>query len=294
MNTPIHTTRRIVDGPNEWAHPAHWTAAVSMGTYCFRPEQAGASEQLSGDFAINLPTHGAYLCGRGRRARVVDASQVALFARDRAYATRPNKEGHSGLYLRLHPSIVEELRRAMGAADHTNWSRITRLDAHTRRDWYALWGAVQRGLDDEALYEGAVGLADQILTTLPQPRTPPPVSSTALEWVRAIQLHLAQTPGTRETLDQLADRVHWSRFSLCRAFRKRTGRSIHQHRESLRMACAANQLQDRPNLTDLAFRLGYSSHSHFTARFRQHYGVVPRDWVQEGRTDLTAHPRDPR
>jgi AraC-like DNA-binding protein len=48
------------------------------------------------------------------------------------------------------------------------------------------------------------------------------------------------------------------------------------YRHELRLRLALDRLRD-PNvdLTDLSLDLGYSSHSHFTARFRRHFGIVP-------------------
>jgi len=55
-----------------------------------------------------------------------------------------------------------------------------------------------------------------------------------------------------------------------------TGQSITAYRHSLRMRLALDRLRDRgTDLTDLAYDLGYSSHSHFSAVFRRMFGTTP-------------------
>lgn len=78
------------------------------------------------------------------------------------------------------------------------------------------------------------------------------------------------------TLAHLARAVGLSRFRLCRAFRAATGTTLHAHRDQLRLRAALDAL-GRPggDLTGLALDLGYSSHSHFSERFRRAFGLTP-------------------
>ena len=78
------------------------------------------------------------------------------------------------------------------------------------------------------------------------------------------------------SLHQLARRLHASAFHLARVFRAETGFSVHGFRQSLRLRAALEQVSARRNdLTALALELGFSSHSHFTERFRNEFGVPP-------------------
>jgi AraC-like DNA-binding protein len=78
------------------------------------------------------------------------------------------------------------------------------------------------------------------------------------------------------TLSQLAAALGVSPFHLSRVFRETTGWTLHDYRDSLRLSAALEALHERPSdLTALAFDLGYSSHSHFTAAFRARFGVPP-------------------
>lgn len=78
------------------------------------------------------------------------------------------------------------------------------------------------------------------------------------------------------SLGALARAVGLSPFTLCRAFRARTGQTLTRYRDDIRLRLALDRLRDPAvDLTDLALDLGYASHSHFTARFRRHFGLVP-------------------
>ena len=94
------------------------------------------------------------------------------------------------------------------------------------------------------------------------------------ELAEAVKAEVAADP--RLSLQQLARRLHASAFHLARVFRAETGFSVHGFRQSLRLRAALEQVSARGNdLTALALELGFSSHSHFTERFRNEFGVPP-------------------
>ncbi|HEX3528499.1 MAG TPA: AraC family transcriptional regulator [Thermoanaerobaculia bacterium] len=78
------------------------------------------------------------------------------------------------------------------------------------------------------------------------------------------------------TLDDIAQQTGGSVFHLARLFRRRTGFPLHVFRNQLRLRTALEAVaQPGADLTDLALDLGFSSHSHFTAAFRQAFGIAP-------------------
>ena len=78
------------------------------------------------------------------------------------------------------------------------------------------------------------------------------------------------------SLCALSHAVSLSPFTLCRAFRARTGQTLTRYRDEVGLRLALDRLRDPAvDLTDLALDLGYASHSHFTARFRRRFGIVP-------------------
>ena len=76
-----------------------------------------------------------------------------------------------------------------------------------------------------------------------------------------------------------------SAFHLARVFRSETGFSVHGFRQALRLRSALDRLSaHRDDLTALALELGFSSHSHFSERFRNEFGVPPSQVRDERRT----------
>jgi len=84
--------------------------------------------------------------------------------------------------------------------------------------------------------------------------------------------------GYREewSLSTIAGRIGASVFHLARVFQRRTGLSLHQYRNQLRMRAALEELAGgEADLSRLALNLGFSSHSHFTEVFRRTFGCTP-------------------
>ncbi len=78
------------------------------------------------------------------------------------------------------------------------------------------------------------------------------------------------------SLDDLATALGVSPFHLCRVFRRHAGSTLHAYLNQLRLRHAIELVGDgASDLAGLAFDLGYSSHSHFTAAFRRAFGVTP-------------------
>jgi AraC family transcriptional regulator len=82
----------------------------------------------------------------------------------------------------------------------------------------------------------------------------------------------------RLTMGEISGAIGVSRFHLSRVFRSCTGFSLHGYRNQLRLRAALERLSDPQTvLPPLAAELGFSSHSHFTAAFRESFGVAPSE-----------------
>ena len=62
---------------------------------------------------------------------------------------------------------------------------------------------------------------------------------------------------------------------LTQLFRAMEGVPLHAYLTQLRLAQALVELPRSEDLTALALELGFSSHSHFSARFRRAFGLSP-------------------
>jgi AraC family transcriptional regulator len=80
------------------------------------------------------------------------------------------------------------------------------------------------------------------------------------------------------TMADIAASLGVSRFQLSRIFRSHTGFSLLGYRNQLRLRAALDRLADpSTRLQALAQELGFSNHSHFTAAFREAFGMRPSE-----------------
>ena len=80
----------------------------------------------------------------------------------------------------------------------------------------------------------------------------------------------------RLTTAGVAAQLSVSPFHLSRVFKEQTGVGLHRYITQLRLRRALVHLEDpRCSLIEIAFNLGFSSHSHFTAAFRQTFRAPP-------------------
>lgn len=96
------------------------------------------------------------------------------------------------------------------------------------------------------------------------------------EVVDAVQQVLAVRFEQNPSLGQIAEQLNYSPFHLCRVFRKHTGQSIRQYLNQLRLRASLEYVtQANTDLTGLALKMGFASHSHFTEAFRKTFGTPP-------------------
>ncbi len=95
----------------------------------------------------------------------------------------------------------------------------------------------------------------------------------AVDDVRAALMASLDEPFTLEDAARVA---HLSPHHLSRVFRRITGQTLSRYRTGLRLRVALERVIDgREDLTAAALAAGFSSHSHFTNRFRERFGVPP-------------------
>jgi AraC-like DNA-binding protein len=98
------------------------------------------------------------------------------------------------------------------------------------------------------------------------------------ELVANVRSVLAERFTERITLEEIAGAVHSSPFHLSRTFHRVMGTTMHDYITQLRLRESLEHVWDGTAPLDrIACDLGFSSHSHFTARFRASFGVKPSD-----------------
>jgi AraC-like DNA-binding protein len=94
------------------------------------------------------------------------------------------------------------------------------------------------------------------------------------------KLVLTSDVARRWTLAEIAAEVGVSPVYLTQVFAQVEAVPLYRYHLRLRLARALDLLGHYDNLTALSIDLGFSSHSHFTAAFRQAYGRTPAEFQQ--------------
>ena len=111
---------------------------------------------------------------------------------------------------------------------------------------------------------------------------------------------VASAPSDKWSVAKLAGIANLSPFHLCHVFRETVGTSIYDYVLHERLARTLDAVLDGgDDLTAIALDAGFSSHSHFTARFKDFFGCTPTvlrrvasaNHVAELRKIMTARPR---
>ncbi|MEO8361220.1 MAG: AraC family transcriptional regulator [Vicinamibacteria bacterium] len=125
--------------------------------------------------------------------------------------------------------------------------------------------------------EGIYALLDDLVTSVAsRHHQTNRVDSESLEMAAEIRALISSHPEEDWPLSRLAGALGVSEFRLCRAFRKATGGTIHRHLLDVRLRASLESLErPRTDLTTLAFDLGFSSHSHFSAAFVRSFNQTP-------------------
>ncbi|MBL8347069.1 MAG: helix-turn-helix transcriptional regulator [Rubrivivax sp.] len=278
------TERRILfDGP--------W---LQIGHVAVRPTSSACGEiEVASHNVLALPLAGVFAKHDGPRRQVFATPQHALLipAGQPYRLSFPGCIGDRCLVLRLGDEALERMfaeltgGRGLAATDFAMhlplppalvlarghlWQRLARGPAEVlevEELGHHLLAGVLRAARRHRL--GAAGTGSRRAA-------PADASGRRLRHVRqAVELIAAQ-PQARWTLDELAGRANISVSHLAHSFRAELGLSVYDHVLRSRLALALDAVLDsNAGLTDIALAAGFSSHSHFTARFRALFGHTP-------------------
>lgn len=99
--------------------------------------------------------------------------------------------------------------------------------------------------------------------------------------VRRAKAALHDCVDGRSSLTQIASDLGITPIHLTQTFKRSEGIPLYRYQTQLRLGRALARLPEQEDITDLAFELGYSSHSHFTAAFRSEFGMTPSRYRSE-------------
>jgi len=84
-------------------------------------------------------------------------------------------------------------------------------------------------------------------------------------------------------VDMLTREVGISRTQLHRKMRELTGLTTSEFIRNIRLEQAARLLKEQKiNVTQVAYTVGFSNLAHFSTLFRKHFGMSPTEYVEHG------------
>lgn len=197
------------------------------------------------------------------------------------YAARA-REGSDYLLVELLPGFVSKVLGA-GAEEGALPMLVGARDSFSEHVLLALAEEGRRASQSTARAESlgtalATHLAEQraVATRLPSPSHLPSLPSPTLGQVLEFVARNLDKP---LSLERLAAVAGMDLFRFARAFKQSTGSSPHRYLLEARIMKAKELLRDRTiSITEIAYRTGFASPSHFSVTFRRITNVAPRDF----------------
>jgi AraC family transcriptional regulator len=248
-----------------------------------------SAEDFSPEFQLALPYRGFFVWHVGCDEVAGDANQALFVTGGEHYRmSHPVAGGYAELIVTPSHEITDELsgatRRSLGA--HPLFRRRSRrlsprLQAFRAR--LLSWAHGSTSADPLAAEELVLALLRSALDEN-RPVERPSMSTQRL--IRRTKAFLEMELGKPIRLADVGRAVGASPLYLTQLFRAVEGVPLHQYLTQLRLARALVELPHAEDLTALALEVGFSSHSHFTARFRRAFGTTPSRFRQISRHRL--------
>ena len=251
--------------------------------YCQGTCRPQSAEEYATDTHLVFPYRGVYVRHLGHDQAVGEANQVLFFNATEGYrVSHPVSGGDASLTLVISDPLLREMAPRTflreGAALAFRQQRL-RIDARTQ----ALVALLRHSLR-EKIAEPLE--AESLVLTLVQralgPRTTHAAGASLgrQRLVDRAKLVLTSDLARRWTLTEIAAEVRCSPVYLTQVFQQVEGLPLYRYQLRLRLARALDLLAQYDDLTTLSLDLGFSSHSHFSAAFREAYGRSPSEFRQ--------------
>jgi len=238
-----------------------------------------ADEECATSTHLIYPYRGAYVHHVGTETFVAEANQVLFVNQDQPYrVSHPMNGGDSTVSIGLEPETLLELTPAhyRHPKGHAAFSRMgVRASACTQ--WLAASVRERLRLGTADALEAEELTLELIRQTLSDGSwSGPNGGGTAPRRLTDhVKLLLSSDPCRRWSLTDVAKLVGFSPVYLTQVFKRVEDMPLYRYQLRLRLARALELLANYDDLTNLALDLGFSSHSHFTAAFRNVYGATP-------------------
>lgn len=242
-------------------------------------------EGFSPEFQICFPYRGLFVWHVDDDEVVGDPNQVLFVTGGEPFRLSTSRpDGYAELIVTPAIEVLEELARVPGSrlASHPLFARRSRrADLRVQRLRACFLHRASCGdVDDLSADEHAMTLLRAALDSAPCGCEP---GSRTRRLIRRTKEFLEAHHAAPVRLRDVARAAGASPAYLTDVFRRVEGVPLHRYVVQLRLSRALVELPHANDLTTLAFDLGFSSHSHFSAAFRRAFGCTPSEFRKSPR-----------
>lgn len=251
--------------------------------YCQGSCRGQSAEEYATATELVFPYRGVFMRHLGSDQAVAEANQVLFFNAAEGYQiSHPVPGGDASLSLAINEEQLLELAPGELFCDKAipqfRGQRL-RIDARAQ----ALVALLRHSLRENIAEPlEAESLALTLVRRALGPRTTHEAGASLgrQRLVDRVKLVLASDFTRRWTLAEIAAQVRGSPVYLTQVFQQVEGMPLYRYQLRLRLARALDLIAQYDDLTTLSLDLGFSSHSHFSAAFREAYGRSPSEFKQ--------------
>ncbi len=242
-----------------------------------------SAEECASHTHFVFPFRGVYLRHVGSDQAVADANHVLFFNAQQGYqVSHPVSGGDTSLVVSLAQPLLAELapKSLLTGSPLVFNQQAMRIDARTQALAMLLNHSLRIG-SVESLEAEALSLT--LISRAIGPRTARASGATysRRRLVDRVKVLLASDLSRRWTLAEIAGEIRGSPVYLTQVFQQVEGLPLYRYHLRLRLARALDLVAGCADLSGLAQDLGFSSHSHFTAAFKQAYGRTPSEFAKD-------------
>jgi AraC family transcriptional regulator len=243
-----------------------------------------SAEECASLTHLVFPYRGVYLRHVGGEQAVADANHVLFFNAGEGYqVSHPVVGGDASLSLTLSEHLLRELAPAalLSRRQGTGF-RLQHLGIDPRAQ--ALVAVLRHSLSGgsaEPLEAESLALTLVCRSLGPRTAREPGATRPRRKLADRVKLLLASDLSRRWSLAEIAREIRASPVYLTQVFQQTEGIPLYRYHLRLRLAQALDLIARYDDLSALAADLGFSSHSHFSAAFRQAFGRSPTAFRQQ-------------
>jgi AraC-like DNA-binding protein len=245
--------------------------------------RAQSGEECASVTQLVFPYRCTYVRQLGKDQAVAEANQVLFFNADEGYRiSYPAEGGDASFVLVVRGDLLRELAPQTvlrdGAPLAFRQQRL-RIDPRAQALVAMLRHSLTQGIAEPLEAES---LALTLVRRALSPRTTHLAGASAgrRHLADRVKIVLASNLTRRWTLAEIAAEVGGSPVYLTQVFQQVEGLPLYRYQLCLRLARALDLMAHYNDLTALDLDLGFSSHSHFSAAFREAYGRSPSEFRQ--------------